>query len=79
MAKGVGIDYARAISAGAGEGMSEYRCPIGSIMPTKMDTERIKAEAWQEQRILVVALDDERLDWVEREVLRKIGEKFYGG
>lgn len=59
--------------------MSEYRCPIGSIMPTKMDTERIKAEAWQEQRILVVALDDERLDWVEREVLRKIGEKFYGG
>ncbi len=30
------------------------------------------------QHILVVSPDDERLDWMERELVRQIGERLYG-
>jgi hypothetical protein len=26
----------------------------------------------------VVSLDDERLDWIERELVKRIGERLYG-
>ena len=58
--------------------MSGYRCPLGTIQPVPMDTERIKAGAWQDDGILVVRIEDSRLSWVEAQQLRQIGDKLYG-
>ncbi len=58
--------------------MSGYRCPLGSVQPVPMDAEQIKRDGWQEQRILVVSLDDSRLDFVQREFVKKLGEMLYG-
>jgi len=38
----------------------------------------IKQRGWRDQHILVVSPDDERLDWMERELVRQIGERLYG-
>jgi hypothetical protein len=43
-----------------------------------MDVEAVKRQGWREQRLLVVGLDDERLHWTEREMIRRIGERLYG-
>jgi hypothetical protein len=40
--------------------------------------EAVKRQGWREQRLLVVGLDDERLHWTERELIRRIGERLYG-
>lgn len=38
----------------------------------------IKRDGWREQRILAVSIDDARLTWPERELIRQLGEKLYG-
>jgi hypothetical protein len=40
--------------------------------------EEIKREGWREQSVLVVATDDERLSWPERQLIKQLGEKLYG-
>jgi len=54
-----------------------YRCPL-SRLDERTNPEEIKRQGWREQHILVVSPDDERLDWVERELLRRIGDRLYG-
>ena len=57
-----------------------YRSPLGRLQPDpRPDPEEIKRDGWRGQGILVVSPDDERLDWIERELLRQIGERLYGG
>lgn len=55
-----------------------YRCPLGKLQPNTTDLDAIKETGWREQRILVVNETDERLDFVEREIVRRIGERLYG-
>lgn len=56
-----------------------YRCALARLQPDpRSDPEQVKREGWREQQILVISLDDARLDWVERELLRRIGERLYG-
>ena len=45
---------------------------------TRRDGERVKREGWQEQGVLAVCLDDQRLTWPERELVRQLGERLYG-
>ena len=40
--------------------------------------DEIKREGWHEQGILVIAAEDGRLTWPERELVRQLGEKLYG-
>ena len=40
--------------------------------------EEIKREGWREQGVLVIAENDDRLTWPERELVRQLGEKLYG-
>ena len=54
-----------------------YRCALGRGT-SREDTEAIKREGWRDQRILVVAANDDRLDFVEREFIRQLGERLYG-
>lgn len=56
-----------------------YRCPLGTLQgEARPDPEEIKREGWQDQHILVVSPEDARLDWMERELLRRIGDRLYG-
>jgi hypothetical protein len=58
--------------------VSQYRCPLGALVPSKPDPEQIKREGWREQSILVVSADDHRLDFFQREFVKQIGEKLNG-
>ena len=40
--------------------------------------EQVKREGWREQGVLVIAENDHRLTWPEREMIRQLGEKLYG-
>jgi len=55
-----------------------YRCPLGRLQSSRPDPETIKREGWREEGILVISPDDERLDWAERELVKRIGERLYG-
>ena len=44
----------------------------------RRDPEQVKREGWQEQRVLAVSLDDHRLTWPERELVRQLGDRLYG-
>ena len=56
-----------------------YRCPLGRLQPQSNDLELVKRIGWQQDHILVVKEDDDRLDFVEKEIVRRIGERLYGG
>ena len=45
---------------------------------TRRPPDQVKREGWKEQGLLAVALDDQRLTWPERELVRQLGEKLYG-
>lgn len=55
-----------------------YRCALARVMPEQLDVEQLKRDGWRQQRILVVAESDARLDFFQREFVRQIGEKLYG-
>lgn len=55
-----------------------YRSPLAKHLPESTDLETMKRDGWRGQHILVVAETDERLDFVEREFIRRIGERLYG-
>lgn len=58
--------------------ISQYRSPLGRLQPEPMDVEAVKQRGWREEHILVVSDSDARLDFVERELIRRIGERLYG-
>jgi len=45
---------------------------------TRRDPETVKRDGWQEQGMLAVSVDDDRLTWPERELVRHLGERLYG-
>ena len=57
----------------------QYRCPLGRLQTQTTDLESIKQSGWCDQHIVVVSEQDDRLDFVEREFVRRIGERLYGG
>lgn len=61
--------------------MSTARLPyIRSSLPqpTSFDAERVKRNGFHDDGILVVRLDDARLNWADRELLKGIGQRLYG-
>ena len=56
----------------------QYRCPLGRLQPVTTDLDAMKRNGWRDQHILVVNESDERLDFIEREIVRRIGERLYG-
>jgi len=57
----------------------QYRCSLGRLQPDVTDLDAMKRNGWRDQHILVVNESDERLDFIEREIVRRIGERLYGG
>jgi len=48
------------------------------MIPTSIAPDAVKAAGWRDHGLLVVALNDPRLGWADRELIRTIGEKLYG-
>ncbi len=44
----------------------------------RRDPDEVKRDGWKEQGLLAVSLDDQRLTWPERELVRQLGERLYG-
>lgn len=40
--------------------------------------DQVKRDGWREQGLLAVSVEDTRLTWPERELVRQLGEKLYG-
>lgn len=57
---------------------ARYPSPLGRMQATPMDVDAAKRQGWREQHILVVSEEDERLDFLERQLIRSIGERLYG-
>jgi len=57
---------------------ARYPSPLGRMQPIPVDVEATKRQGWREQHILVISHDDERLDFLERQLIRSIGERLYG-
>ena len=55
-----------------------YRCPLGRSTQ-RVDPDSIKREGWRDMGLLAVSAGDQRLNWAEKEFIRQIGEKLYGG
>jgi hypothetical protein len=58
--------------------MRELRSHLGRYQPTAFDAEAEKRAGWREHGILVVAAQDPRLSWAERELVRQLGARLYG-
>lgn len=46
--------------------------------PTAFDSEGVKRRGYHDQGILVISVDDPRLGWPERQILKQIADKIYG-
>lgn len=46
--------------------------------PKSFDAESVKRNGFHDQGILVVDINDDRIGWVERQMLINVGEKLYG-
>ena len=44
----------------------------------RRDPQQVKRDGWREQGVLAVSVDDDRLTWPERELIRQLGERLYG-
>jgi hypothetical protein len=58
--------------------MTGMRCTPRGYGGHRRDPEHVKRDGWHDQRMLAVSLDDHRLTWPERELVRQLGEKLYG-
>ena len=57
---------------------ARYPSPLGRMQATPMDVEATKRQGWRKQHLLVISDEDERLDFMERQIIRSIGERLYG-
>lgn len=55
----------------------EPRCTLSRFIPTSIDVEQEKRNGWNDHRILVVGEADERLTWIERQIIAGIGKRLY--
>jgi hypothetical protein len=58
--------------------MRELRSDLGHLQPKRIDAEAEKRVGWRRHGVLVVAEQDPRLSWPERELVRQLGVKLYG-
>jgi len=54
-----------------------YRSPLGRMLPESMNVEDIKRRAWHEDRIIVINLDEDKMDAIERETFRQWADRRY--
>ena len=62
------------------KGIRQYTpaCALGRLTPNRQDAEAIKRDGWRNRKILVISLEDTRLDFVMRAMVKQIVESLYG-
>lgn len=55
----------------------KYQSPLARMQPTKIDLERVKKQGWSKDGILVINVEDERLSWPEKEIIKQIGNRIH--
>lgn len=55
--------------------MSRMRYTPKGYGGRRRDPEQVKRDGWHEQRMLAVSLNDQRLTWPEKELVRQLGDK----
>lgn len=45
---------------------------------SRRDPDQVKRDGWHDEGVLAVSVDDHRLTWPERELVRQLAEKLYG-
>jgi hypothetical protein len=58
--------------------MRELRSHLGRLQATPIDAEADKRAGWRRHGILVIAEQDPRLSWPERQLVGQLGTKLYG-
>jgi hypothetical protein len=58
--------------------MRDLRSHLGRHQPNRIDPEIQKRVGWREHGILVIAEQDPRLTWSQRELVRQLGGRLYG-
>ena len=76
-------DRAKAARADAQKDFGVARFQDGAVtvvadLSKKVEWNQGKRDGWLEQGLLAVAVDDTRLTWPERELLKQLGERIYG-
>jgi hypothetical protein len=56
----------------------ELRRHPGRLQPKRIDPEAEKRTGWRRHGILVVAEQDARLSWPDRELIRQLGVELHG-
>ena len=51
---------------------------LSRFVPERMDAEKEKRNGWSNHGILVVAIEDTRLGWPEREMVKHLANKIFG-
>ena len=51
---------------------------LARLSPSRLDVDEEKRNGWLNHGILVVNLTDHKLGWLEREMIRQLGNKLYG-
>lgn len=54
------------------------RCALGNLMAARPDVDTLKTDGWRRHGIFVVDLQDQRIGWVEKQVISQLGDKLYG-
>ena len=54
------------------------RSCLARFIPEQMDKEKEKRNGWRNHGILVVAMEDSRLGWPEREMIKHLAQKLFG-
>ena len=45
---------------------------------SRRNADQVKRDGWQEQGMLAVSIEDDRLTWPEKELVRQLGDRLYG-
>ena len=54
------------------------RSCLARFVPERMDPEKEKHNGWSNHGILVVAVEDKRLGWPEREMVKHLATRLFG-
>ncbi len=62
----------------SGDAPQKPRCALARFFPDQLDIEKVKADGWNHDRILVISADDPLLRRIESQVIESIGNRLYG-
>ncbi|MBF0453686.1 MAG: hypothetical protein HQL72_02575 [Magnetococcales bacterium] len=54
------------------------RSQLAQMQGVTINAEGTKVFGWNHHGILVISVDDNRLSWPERELIRNLGDRLYG-